>query len=342
MAGALYYPSWSLNDPISLGEFLLYWDRLTFLTPSDEWDFPVWHDDPSVERSLHEAHQKYALPHSPTEEEKRKCDDLIRRLFRDGVDDLEKYTALIGSTPYQINSRKLAYETVEFLEQQEVLKHIYGDTYRAGLAGGHLVMAVLALCCSSTGLPPVTTHDTQFKLQMLSLDDSLDPEGISHGSDVGSPGQAFSILIKGIKLPKARSRDPGFLKQVLLARQKDEVNGYRETFQATVRKYCERLMGATCDAEICDILADFDSAADADRRRLARELRAAGLKALTSKGGAVAVSTGALLGNMSPELGALGFAVLGWRVYRHARGDVLSRHWTSWLHQIAHPRFSIW
>ena len=342
MAGALYYPSWSLNDPVSLGELLLYWDRLTFMTPLEHWHFPVQNDDRDVERSLHEVHERYALAHVPTDGEKSKCDRIIRRLFEAAPEDIEKYVAVIGKNPYHIDARKLAYETVMFLEDHEVLTHVYNDTYVAGEAGGHLVMAVLALCCSSQRLPPVTTDDTQFRLQMLSVGDSLAPKTDAHPRPVQSRESALSMLVKRVKLPKAASRDPRFLRQVLAARIQDQVNGDRGTFQSTVTGYCERLMAAESEAEIRDVLADFDSSCDGDLKRLSRELRAAGIDAVTSKDGAVAVVTGVALGTASLGLGALGGTVLSWRAYRKARQNVLKKHWTSWLHQIEHPHFSIW
>lgn len=341
MAGALYYPNWSLNDAVSLGEFLLYWDRLTFMTPIKDWHFPVWSDDRSVERSLKDAHEKYALPHKPTDTEKAKCDKLIRKLLNE-TKEFEKYAAVIGKNPYQIDARKLAYETVEFLEEHEVLRHFYDQSYIAGEAGGHLVMAVLAHCCSSERLPPVTTDNTQFTLQMLSLNDSLVAKSENRAHEVRSLEAAFSILVKRIKLPKAKKRDPRFLSQVLVAREKDEVNGYRTKFQSTITSYCRRLMDAGSPAEVCDILAEFDSSSERERKKLQKELRSAGVDAMISKDGAIAVGTGVVVGAASLGAGVLTGTILAWRSYRKARQNVLTKHWTSWLHQIKHSRFSIW
>lgn len=341
MAGALYYPNWCLNDPISLGEFLLYWDRLTFMTPVKDWHFPVWSDDSSVERSLKDAHTKYALAYPPSETEKAKCDRIIRDLLNEPK-EFEKYTAVIGKRPYQIDARKLAYETVEFLEEHNVLRRYYGDRYIAGEAGGHLVMAVLAHCCSSEGLPAVTTDDRQFTLQMLSIDDSLALEREARPSAVQSTGSAFSMLLKRIRLPKARKRDPRFLSQVLVARQKDDVNGYRTKFQGTMADYCQRLMTVGSPAELDDVLSDFDSSAETDAKKLRKELRSAGVDAVISKNGAIAIATGVALGAASSGAGALAGTLLAWRSYKKARQKVLTEHWTSWLHQIKHPHFSIW
>ena len=203
-------------------------------------------------------------------------------------------------------------------------------------------MAVLALCCSSQRLPPVTTDDAQFTLQMLSVDDSLAPKTDAHPRPVQSREAAVSILVNRIKLLKAKGKDPRFLRQVLAARNKDQVNGYRTTFQSTVTGYCERLMEADSVAEIRDLLADFDSSCDADLKRLQREARAAGVDAVISKNGAIAVLLGVALGTASPGLGVLGGTAIAWRTYRKNRQNVLKKHWTSWLHQIKHPRFSIW
>jgi hypothetical protein len=342
MAGALYYPSWSINDPVSLGEFLLFWDRLTFITPSKNWEFPICNNDRDIARSINEAHEKYALKHKPTEIEKAKCDKIIRNLFTSDPELFKKYALVIGQPKYPIDPRKLAGKTLDFLEEYKVLTRFYDDTYVAGEAGGHLVMAVLALCCSSQRLPPITTDDTQFTLQMLTVDDSLVPEIADKNEPNKTPTSALSMLLKRVKLPKAAKKNPGLLRQVLVARDQDVVNGYRETFQTTVREYCERLMKSDSFAETQDILADFDSAATADLKRLQKELQAAGVDAITSKDGVVAIVTGVAMGTVSLGVGGLGGTVLGWRAYRKARQSVIEKHWTSWLHQIEHPHFSIW
>jgi len=341
MPGALYYPNWCLNDAVALGEFLLYWDRLTFMTPFKDWDFPVWNDDRRVEHSLKEAHEKYALPHKPTIAEKARCDKIIRKLFNEPK-EFDKYVAVIGKNPRHIDARKLAPETVEFLEGHRVLKHFYDETYIAGEAGAHLVMAVLAHCCSSERLPPMTTDETQFTLQMLSIGDSLVVKSEKREDEVRRLPEAFSVLVKRIKLPKAKKHDPRFLRQVLIAREKDDVNGYRTKFQSTITHYCKRLMNARSPAEVGDILAEFDSSAETNRKKLQKELRSSGVDAMISKDGVIAVVISVALEAVSAGAGMLAGTGLSWRSYRKARQNVLTKHWTSWLHQIKHPHFSIW
>jgi len=341
MVGALYYPNWSLNDAISLGEFLLYWDRLTFLTPVEDWYFPVWNDDVNVEKNLKKAHEKHALPHTPTEPEKNKCDKIIRSLFGQ-KEDFNKYAEAIGKDPYQIDVRKLAPKTVEFLEEHKVLRHFYDDRYLAEKAGGQLVMAVLAYCCSSEQLPPVTNDDTEFTLQMLSLDDSNASSSESCECEVPSIDTAYLMLVKRIKLPKAEGDDPQFLSQVIEAREKDEVNGYRRNFQNTINKFTNKLMSIKTSAEINDILAEFDSSIDTDLQKLQKELRSVGVDAVISKEGAIAIGTGVILSGVSLGTGALGGTLLAWRSYRKTRQNVLKKRWTSWLFNIRHPHFSIW
>ena len=343
MSGALYYPTWSLNDPVTLGEFLLCWDRLTFITPDDRWSFPVHHVDRHVEDSLREAHgPEYAIAHVPSRAEKEKCDTLVRRVFSADVVDIHRYVSVIGSDPMHLGINKLAYETIQFLAEQQLVKQCYGDTVVAERACCHIVMAILASCCSSENLPPITTNENQFKLQMLSLDDSLRCEASGTRSVDECPRDAFSMLLKRIRLPRAESRDPWFLRQVLVARKKDDVNGCRAAFQGTVKKYCQKLRGAQCGAEIVDVLREFDDRLHADQARLARELRHVGVGTLLSKDGVVALATGLVASSVSAGLGVLAGGMLGLQAYGAARRDVLGQHWTSWLHEVEHPHFSVW
>lgn len=342
MSGALYYPSWTLRDPISYAEFLMYWDRLTFMTPYKKWGFDVYHEDDDVERMLRDAHEEYALPHVPTKEEKKRCHELLKNLMESGEVKLEKYVEVIDEKSYQIHANKIDYVTVRMLEHQNVMKHYFGKQYKVSAASGRIVMAVLAHCCSSEGLPAVTRDDNQYKLHMLSLADSVEVAvNDTEGRNVTTKEDAFTILINRIKIPGLESNDPRLLKKVLVARKKDDVNGYRKAFQEKVGAYCIRLENSGSVAETRDILCDFNAELENDRNALIKELKLAGVDAVISKDGMLALIAGGILSLASLGLGAALAATIEFRAYQKARKEVLGNNWTSWLYNVQHPKFSI-
>jgi hypothetical protein len=342
MSGALYYPSWTLRDPISYAEFLMYWDRLTFMTPSKDWKFDVYHDDNEVEQMLREAHEEYALAHVPTDKEKKRCHELLKKLMESRKIKLRKYVEVIDEKSYQIHADKLDYATVRMLEHQNVMKKYFGKQYKVSDASGRIVMAVLAHCCSSKGLPAVTRDDNQYKLHMLSLADSVEVvKNNAKVENIITKEDAFTILINRIKIPGLSSNDPRLLKKVLIARKKDDVNGYRKAFQEKVGFYCSKLEQSGSIAETRDILCDFDSELENDRMALIKELKLAGVDAAISKDGAIALVAGVILSIASLGLGATLAAAIELRAYQKARKEVLGNNWTSWLYNVQHPKFSI-
>ena len=54
---ALYYPEWSIREPLFLAESLLYWDRLTCLVPFKGERHTPEHEDREVGSKLQEAHR---------------------------------------------------------------------------------------------------------------------------------------------------------------------------------------------------------------------------------------------------------------------------------------------
>jgi hypothetical protein len=230
--------------------------------------------------------------------------------------------------------------TIDFLQSRDVLMEYNDEACRADPRWAHLIMAVLAHCCSSDGLPAITTDKTQFTLQMRSLGSVLHADPNKADEAVDDRATAVSMLLARIPLPKAEGRDDRFLRQVLQARAEDEVTGHREKFRATIDKYCERLRQAQCEAEVNDLLREFDDAADRDSKVLVRELRRIGVGCLVSKDGAIALLLGMAAGNLAPGIGHVVGAILGWKTYRNARRGVLRNHWSSWLYRVQHGKYT--
>lgn len=342
MSGALYYPSWTLRDPISFAEFLMNWDRLTFMTPEDNWDFNVYHEDDETEKVLREAHDRYAISHMPTDEEKDKCHRLLTKLMESDRFVLEKYVKVSAEKSYEIHANKLDQRTLRMLEHQSVMEKYFGERYKVSQASGKMVMAVLAHCCSSNGLPAVTRNDNQYKLHMLSLSDLIGVSGSEGEKSSVSKFDAFTILVNKIEMPGLNTDDPRSLSKVLIARKKDDVNGYRIAYQKKMDAYCERLQNSASPAETKDIICDFDQELSGARRKLIKELKGAGVDAIISKEGAIAFVAGCVLSLASLGLGAIFASAIELRTYQKARREVLGNNWTSWLYNVQHPRFSVW
>jgi len=114
MSGALYYPSWTLIDPVTFAEFLLYWDRLIFMTPIKNWNFDVYHDDKDSEKLLAQAHEEYTVAHVPSKSEKDDCHKLLKNLIYSKKFSLEKYADISKEQDYEIDANKLDSRTVRF------------------------------------------------------------------------------------------------------------------------------------------------------------------------------------------------------------------------------------
>jgi hypothetical protein len=154
--------------------------------------------------------------------------------------------------------------------------------------------------------------------------------------------EAFTILINRIAVPGLNTDDPRSLSKVLIARRKDDVNGYRIAFQKKMDEYCKRLQRSAGPAETKDILLDFDDELSGEREKLIKELKWAGVDAVFSKEGAIALVAGCALSVASLGLGATLAGAIELRAYQKARREVLYNNWTSWLYNVQHPRFSVW
>ena len=76
---------------------------------------------------------------------------------------------------------------------------------------------------------------------------------------------------------------------------------------------------------------EFQEEVGSDLERLKRELRRAGLEALWSKEGAVALIVGVAMGAHQPGIG-LAFGLAGGLLaYRQKRREAFDNHWSSWM-----------
>lgn len=340
MSGCLYYPHWDLRDSIFWGNLLAFWDRVTFIVPKNHYGFDPYHQDKDVLKSLKSAHEIYGVEHPPNKDEKDNCHELLKELFIDRKDLVEKYRKIIGEEPYVIAYNKLNPETVDMLKDAGLFEGDFGDVFYTKSACGYLVMAVLAHCCSSKRLPPLTDVPDLFRINVGSVIDSLEAIASTENTEIHDENSPL-LLLKRIPFLAASDENPKFLSKVLVARKKDDVNGYRKVFYDNIMKYIERLESSEVSAETYDILRDFDDEIKNDMKNLKRELIKAGVDAIASKEGIAAILGGLALGTISPEIGTTVALSGGLKAYRKARNRALKNHWTSWLYNVQHPKFSI-
>lgn len=332
----LYHPNWSVSDPVFLAEALLLWDRLWLITPYEEWDHQFNHQDKAVARALQDAHDAHTRNHVPSKAEKAACHSILSRLFVDRHDLIHGYLAATDRAPTFIHAEKLCPESVRLLEDHGAIA--VGAGIHVHDLISQLVMAVLAQCCAGNSLVQVTDRSHQFSLGCRSR---IDAEASNEEAIEKNPDalDVRTMILKRIPMIRSSDRDPGLLRRVLRAREKDEVNGLRIAFRDTITGYIERVVRCTTELEVKDVLEDFDAAVEQDRRRLLRELRRTAVSAVISKEGVVALLAGALLG--AATLGGLATGVLHWRSYRANREKALSGHWSSWLYAVQHPLFPL-
>ena len=68
---ALYYPTWTIDDPVFLFEALLYWDRLACIVPHERFPFHPSGSTPDLRKAMAEAHEQFVSRIVPTDEQKR-------------------------------------------------------------------------------------------------------------------------------------------------------------------------------------------------------------------------------------------------------------------------------
>jgi hypothetical protein len=340
MSGCLYYPNWDLRDSIFWGNLLVFWDRVTFIVPENHRGFDPYNEDKDVLKSLKSAHEIYGVGHPPNRDEKNTCHAMLKELFIDRKDLVEKYRKIIGEKPYVIAYNKVNPETVDMLKDAGLFEGDLGDVFYTKAACGYLVMAVLAHCCSSKRLPPLTDEPDLFRINVGSVIDSLEAIASKENTEPSDETSPL-LLLKRIPFLASSDDNPKFLSKVLVARKKDDVNGYRKVFHDNVMRYIEKLESSEVSAETYDILRDFDGEIKNDMKNLKRELIKAGVNAITSKEGIAAILAGLALGTISPEMGTTLGLTGGLKTYRKARSKAFKNHWTSWLYNVQNPRFSI-
>ena len=365
---ALYYPNWSIDDPMFLFESLLYWDRLACIVPYHGFTSGVWKHDEDLNRVMNKAHEQYVDNYLPTDEQKRHVHERVAGLVNREAPAWWQPGNLSPEQRGNISSEKLLPETVRLLHDNGwMVPDGSGHMNDISGAAANVVMAAIAEECSSENLPPITDDPGSFATSCnlllremdsangLARDEDRDEQNQPTGELAISIGQGpskeeLSFLLTAI--PHLGLEDnkisPPLFDKLLVARQKPDVEGLRAMFRAKIDEYIQRLRQAPPpEREL--IRREFLDKATADLYLLNKELRSNGLKTLFSKEGLIGATFGVALGAFFPPLVAvapsLGIASglgSGLPAYHEGRRARLKEHWTSWIFTMKHPRFSVW
>ena len=350
---ALYYPEWSIREPLFLAESLLYWDRLTCLVPFKGERHTPEHEDREVGSKLQEAHERYVTWAPPSEEQKRRAGKRLEALASLDPPEWCRAENLAPEHRQIFSAYKFPDVTVQALQERGWIRPLH----RAGNEGLQLVadamanvlLGVLVRECSSPSMPPITDDPGSFQASCNTLLAELgSPVGIT--SDPGhvrvaedSSNSDFSLLMARIPhLGFAAETSPlHVLTKVLEARNNDEINHQRVAFRSRVDTYLERLRSA--EGPQREAIADqFRDELNVDLNRLKRDLQRIGLNVLIDKEGVVAVILRGLMGVVRFGFGTLLGLGEGLLDYHRKREQAFEKHWSSWVFSVAAPRLSIW
>lgn len=181
---ALYYPEWTINDPVFLAESLLFWDRLACLVPFADFDGQPWHDDEEVRKLMAEAHERYIFPLVPTEAQKQQAHRSIAAFAEHDPPDWCRPENLKPHEKQIFSAYKFAPETVDLLRERGWTKQFpHPNNLEIQLiadAAADLMLGALAEACSSPTLPPITDDPGSFTANCnLLLNELGAPTGIT-------------------------------------------------------------------------------------------------------------------------------------------------------------------
>jgi hypothetical protein len=249
---------------------------------------------------------------------------------------------------------KLCYQTVELLESKGWIATLpnssapgdYGEK-RAILHStvANLLMGALAEECSSPSMPPITDKPWSFATSCNRLLRELgSDQGIAFNKEITlAPRKEEEVdatfllaRIPNLGLDSERF-NPSILKRLLEARKDSEVIGRRKAFQDKVDEYLKQLRAVEAPEQ--GVLAkEFNRDLDMDLEMLKRELRRAGVEALTTKEGLVATLASFLGNGLTTVIGL----VTGLGGYRKLRREKLNTHWSSWIFSASAGRITLW
>ena len=344
-ARALYYPEWSIGDPVFLAESLLYWDRLAVIVPEPHFFGGVWHADDRIRGLFADLHKEFVTPIVPTEAQKLRVHGRVAALFARDAPEWFQPRALQPTRFTTLAADKFAPETIEMLTHHQWTRRAEarGDlsTYHVSLAAANVVMAALADECSSAQMPPITRDPGGFVAACNSLLQLLAaPQGLTLGDRVGAavarPIETDLAFLLASVPHVGLGPEPtaGDLERVIKARRNPDVEALRTTFVAKVDAYLTTLRSAE-GGERNIVRDQFLHEMNTALAKLKRELVRVGLGTLLSKEGLCALVAGVVVSAVAtPAVGlAIGLGA-GLVEYRQKRREVLEKNWASWAFDV--------
>jgi hypothetical protein len=349
----LYYPEWTINDPLFLAECLLFWDRIACMVPYAEFEERPWHPDDEMRKLMAEAHERFVFRFVPTDAQKHEAHQAIAVFAEQGAPDWCRPEYLKAQQRQIFSAYKFAPETVELLRDKGWTKQFPSpnnlELQLIADAAADLVLGALAQACSSETMPPVTDDPGSFAancnlvLRELGAATGITTDAQKSRQAAMSDASQYAFLMTHIPHLGIPPDDfsPDRLRVILASREKPDIDGRRKAFQRKVDECVVKLRGAQ-DQEREMIAEQLGRDLASDLELLKRDLRQAGLEALVSKEGIIAIVLGLATGAVHPGLGIAIGLVGGAVSYHQKRQAALDRHWSSWILATSASRFALW
>jgi hypothetical protein len=298
-------------------------------------------------------HETFVTGLAPSEDVKWRVHDTMKELLDTPAPDWCRVENLSPGEDAVLAMRKVSPDTVRMLERRGWMLAQDAGSGRMSDAVSGMVLGAIAREMASDSMPPVTDERETFRATCNGLLRELQSQ---QGIDVSADGDCHplgparfdegdEIGLALAKITKIGIADegitPGMFERLHHLRLDSGFNEQRERFREQVDRYVAELRERpTTEHRL--VHDHWATELASDREGLKRELRGAGIEALTEKDGWIAtgIATAAGAGSFAamaaagPAVLVIGLGLAGYAItdrLRKRRREVMDRHWTSWL-----------
>ena len=367
MLNAVYYPHTAVRDENFLKHALLYWDKVEYISPFDNFNSLPRYPAETTRRLA-----KFLEPRVPNESEKERAHQEIMKLIENDLPAwlrVDRASEKNDHQTYAMFRDKLLPKTWKELEKRGVAtfkKHGNLDDYVSHTYLGLTLMANLARCCAGTLKHTITDRADAYGSFLKHLEFLSGSDGSSGPLDTAS-ARSFKTWVDVLGVQRAQSKeverhtlvsitldviDARALSVDTLVRLRTDKTALaaelRSNYRTAVEEYVSKLTEpGLLDTDAIELRDDFRSKMTLDLKKLFEELKPVAKKTLLSKEVLVAVAApfaGAAVltasGVGSTLGGALAIGALGKLKtdYQAARDSVLGKHPMAFLYKAKRSR----
>lgn len=339
---SVYYPSWSISNPVTIFQFLVYWDKVAVIVPSIDWSHWIDSDDQQMRIAIGEAHEYFIEPEMPSPHAKVQIHNRVTEFVSESVPPAFDLSTIENPHLYtNIYPGKMLPETEEVLRNSGWARQMrrFGecDYHLMHVAIAGLLMSVIAEECAGSQRVSVTDHASAIQLagEFMRMEVGRWPARTHIQNDPNNPIAALlgSIPTLGIQRTvrdNALLIRPQDINRMISIRKDDSLEAQRRNLCDKISSYVDRMLPlSNFEREIA--IDDFRRDVDLDLKELKRELIRAGLEVLIDLDWATVAT---VFGSVFDPTKLTLLAGLGgkWYSYRGRRREVINSHWTSWLY----------